>query len=1101
MIDAVDIVRFVGPRPFGRAKLSLGADSVSDLAWDPDRQVATAAVQGSVPVPYRVHVDMVPGREDFSRPSRSSCTCPLGGDCKHVAAVLLQLAARAVQERARAAASAPAEPEPGDDWKRTVARLSGADAPTVEHMTPLALQFELRDLVSGRLAARAGAPSAASDAGTRRVRLGVRPVTRSGAGNWVRGSLTWGSLPYSANRLRLDQAQHDWFGQFAALHRSVRGLYTPGEADWLFLDDFASPLLWPLLRQADRLGITLVTAAHKRAADGSDVALAHEARLVIDATRAEDAALRLTAGVVVDGRPIPAGSAGTIGTHGVYAFRQSPALAVTLAPTPSPIGEDQRRMLVRREAIIVPSGEVEEFVRDFSPRLRGSVDVVSSDGTIQLPDRTPARLTLTATFSQEDRVRLEWRWHVDGRRDLVTAHGPLPDLSEVHEPAGADGEAQPWSAAESWQDVTLTGVDTAAFAVETLPLLQRRDDLDVLVLGDRPNYRELTEPPKLTITTMESEKRDWFDLGFLVTVEGRTVPFAQLLAALANRQPKLKLVDHSYLSLAHPAFDRLKALIEEARDLTEWEPSAGLQISPYQAGLWSEFDQLADESVQAARWKETVGGLLRFADREAVGGAAVHEVPVPASVRAELRPYQQEGFAWLTFLREHGLGGVLADDMGLGKTLQTLAFVQHAQETAPRRPFLVVAPTSVVSNWVAESARFTPGLVTRAITATSLKRSRLVEEAADGADIVVTSYALFRLDAAAYREQAWAGLILDEAQFVKNPQSQAHQLAADLPAPFKLAITGTPLENGLTDLWALFHIVAPGLLSSLTRFGEDYVKPLGSPDLVGAAREERMDRLRRRIRPLMLRRTKESVAADLPPKQEQVLQVELDPAHRTLYDTVLHRERMKVLDLLDDLDRNRMIVFRSLTLLRMLSLAPSLVDPAHRGIPSAKVSLLLSELAQLQAEGRRALVFSQFTSFLRLVGERLEAEGVAYEYLDGSTRRRADVIDRFRDGDAPVFLISLKAGGFGLNLTEADTVFILDPWWNPAAESQAIDRTHRIGQTSSVNVYRLIADDTIEEKVLALAARKAELFDAMIDDDETFAGALTAEDVRGLLEA
>ena len=288
------------------------------------------------------------------------------------------------------------------------------------------------------------------------------------------------------------------------------------------------------------------------------------------------------------------------------------------------------------------------------------------------------------------------------------------------------------------------------------------------------------------------------------------------------------------------------------------------------------------------------------------------------------------------------------------------------------------------------------------------------------------------------------------------------------------------------------------------------MKPLGSPDLRGDARKELTDRLRRRIRPLMLRRTKESVAADLPPKQEQVVRVTLDPAHRALYERTLNRERLKVLDLIDDLARNRMVVFRSLTLLRMLALSPALVQQTDHDaddddaagadpIPSAKLDLLLDELEQLAAEGRRALVFSQFTTFLRMVAEALDARGIGYEYLDGSTRKRPQVIDRFRTGAAAAFLISLKAGGFGLTLTEADTVFVLDPWWNPAAESQAVDRTHRIGQTRSVNVQRFIAEDTIEEKVLALAAKKAELFATMIDDDAMFADDLSAEDIRSLL--
>ncbi|HAM25524.1 MAG TPA: DNA/RNA helicase, partial [Microbacteriaceae bacterium] len=264
---------------------------------------------------------------------------------------------------------------------------------------------------------------------------------------------------------------------------------------------------------------------------------------------------------------------------------------------------------------------------------------------------------------------------------------------------------------------------------------------------------------------------------------------------------------------------------------------------------------------------------------------------------------------------------------------------------------------------------------------------------------------------------------------------------------------------------------------------------------------ERLARLRRRIRPLMMRRTKELVATELPAKQEQVLRIDLAPRHRKLYDTFLQKERQKLLGLIEDLDRNRFIVFRSLTLLRMLSLDASLVDDAYADIPSSKLDALLEQLEDVVAEGHRALIFSQFTSFLGKAATRLDASGVRHEYLDGSTLHRADVIERFTSGDAPVFLISLKAGGFGLNLTQADYVFLLDPWWNPATEAQAVDRTHRIGQTRSVNVYRLVATGTIEEKVMALRDRKAALFDAVMDDDAVFSTALTADDIRGLLEA
>ena len=449
----------------------------------------------------------------------------------------------------------------------------------------------------------------------------------------------------------------------------------------------------------------------------------------------------------------------------------------------------------------------------------------------------------------------------------------------------------------------------------------------------------------------------------------------------------------------------------------------------------------------------------------------------------------------MRFLWRHQLGGILADDMGLGKTVQSLALICHAKHADPTGdPFLIVAPTSVVANWAAEAARFAPDLAVATITDTLRRRGQDLDEVIAGADIVVTSYTLFRLDADAYASVRWSGLLLDEAQFVKNHQSRVYQCARQLPASFKLAITGTPMENNLMELWSLLSITAPGLFPSPTRFREHYGRPIEKqtdPELLA--------RLRRRIKPLVKRRTKEQVAADLPAKQEQILEVELDPRHRRIYQRHLQRERQKVLGLVHDLNRNRFTILRSLTLLRQLSLHPALVEPEHAHLGASKIDALVDQLRDVIDGGHRALVFSQFTGFLAHVREHLDSAGVEYTYLDGTTRNRPSVIRRFKNGVAPVFLISLKAGGYGLNLTEADYCFLLDPWWNPATEAQAVDRTHRIGQTRNVMVYRLIAKDTIEEKVLALARRKAELFTGVMDDGAVFGSALNAEDIKALL--
>jgi SNF2 family DNA or RNA helicase len=642
-----------------------------------------------------------------------------------------------------------------------------------------------------------------------------------------------------------------------------------------------------------------------------------------------------------------------------------------------------------------------------------------------------------------------------------------------------------------------------------LPRLQELPEVAVELRGDASDYREAQDVPQITVTGSGAEgEQDWFDLAVTVSVAGQEVPFEPLFRALANGEDYLVLEDGTYFRLDHEDLRRLAELIAEARALQD-APGGSVRLSRYAASAWEELAELGVIEGQAAAWHGTVRALAT------AGG--VRERPAPAGLHAQLRPYQLTGYSWLAFLYEHRLGGVLADEMGLGKTLQALALITQvhgadagsdADGSDPgsgsgtgtgtgtgTAPFLVVAPTSVVHNWAHESAVFAPELSVVPVTATRARRGVDLAEVAAGAHVVITSYTLFRLEYDDYAALPWAGLVLDEAQFVKNHNSRAYQCARRLPAPFKLAITGTPLENNLMELWAMLSITAPGLFANPKRFEEYYRTPI--------ERErdaERLVRLRRRIGPLMLRRTKNQVLTELPDKQEQVVELDLNPRHRKIYQTYLQRERQKVLGLLGDLDGNRFEIFRSLTLLRQAALDVSLVDPKHARTPSTKLDLLMEQLAEAAAEGHRTLVFSQFTRFLDAARQRLAVAGIEHCYLDGKTRKRAEVIEQFRSGDAPVFLISLKAGGFGLNLTEADYVIVLDPWWNPATEAQAVDRVHRIGQTRKVMVYRLVARDTIEEKVMALKARKAALASSVLDDGDFSGARLSADDIRGLLE-
>ncbi len=1088
LVDVTDIIRIVGGAAFQRGQTYAKDGAVSSVSWDAGSKLLTGKVRGTAANDYRTKLRLGLKGDGRFRPLENFCSCPVGADCKHVAATALQsntenLLARNDDERGVRPSTQPA---PGG-WQASLTDLLSTDAPeaTPVSATPLGVQFELR--TPEVAVQRWGSAAERQGQRTLNTRLGVRPVSRNSKGKWVKNNLSWGSISYQTYGLSLDPEQHRWFSQFPALHRGTGVNYFGNNDSWLYLDEFSNPLLWQLLEEAQRLNIAFVGSRKS-----VSIHLAEQATLSLDASVDDDGSLRLVPALDIDGRSHPADTAHVISTHGIYTVAAGET--ITLAPTSRKLSPKDIELLQRGRAVVVPEEEKTLFLQEYYPRLRQRIEVDSSDGSVELPQIMPPVLVLTTSYT-DDALTLDWHFDYPVgeavQRRPFRRGGPGSDEgyrdAEVEDALGA--AARGVLGALPLRKLTLTDMQAVEFVEDTLPALTELHGIRVEVVGEKPDYRELTETPTLRISTVETDNRDWFDLGVMVTVSGRTIPFDALFRALAQGRTKLKLIDNTFLSLEQPVFDQLRDLIEEARSLSEWDPESTLQISRYQAGLWAEFEDLADETEQAKAWRDAVSGLLGLED--------VAPTPAPDGLLARMRPYQLDGFSWLAFLWRHQLGGVLADDMGLGKTLQALALMIHAKETSSlEAPFVVVAPTSVVPNWSKEAHRFTPGLKVVAVTDTQGASGRALREQIGDADVVITSYTLFRLDFTAYQELPWSGLVLDEAQFVKNRTSKVHQAAKDFDAPFKLAITGTPMENNLMELWALFSIVAPGLFPSARKFTEDYRTPI---EKIGDNRP--LARLRNRIRPLMMRRTKEAVAADLPPKQEQVLEVELHPEHQRIYETYLQRERQKLLGLIEDINRNRMIVFRSLTLLRMLSLDASLVDPEHAGVPSAKLEVLFENLEDIMAEGHRALVFSQFTSYLKKAAEQLDARGIAYAYLDGSTRSRGEVIDSFKDGEAPVFLISLKAGGFGLNLTEADYCFILDPWWNPAAENQAVDRTHRIGQTRNVMVYRMVSRGTIEEKVMKLKEKKAELFASVMDDDAVFSAAITAEDIRGLLEA
>ncbi|OFM97081.1 helicase SNF2 [Rothia sp. HMSC072B03] len=825
--------------------------------------------------------------------------------------------------------------------------------------------------------------------------------------------------------------------------------------------------------------------------------------------------------------------------------------------------------LISAGTVKIPAAERPAFQRDFLPALSRSVPALTPDPALALPSVTPPRLVLELTFDEEVRhdAQLGWHWeyplnpfeadpeHESGVQRLPAFGYPGEEGGEVRDERfearvlrSVRSVLAAHPALASLEERRVEGWETRELLSAILPKLRRISAVRVRFNGTPPEFVEATDA-LIEVTVTEGNSRDWFGLGIAVKVNNWTVPFAQIFEALDRGADRILLGNGTYFSLRRPEFKTLRTLIAEARELDE--AGGELRINRHQAGLFSELESLAASVQTTRRWDEQVRSLLALVeasearetdpadgankpaaspdthDKRNNGGVVRpnlnREYPVPAGLRATLRPYQVEGYRWLTFLYEHRMGGILADDMGLGKTVQALALLAHAIEehraaapVEPFAPFLVVAPTSVITNWAAEAERFLPEAKVVTITETTAGKTPLAERIA-GAHLVLTSYTLLRMDEEAYTGYArtlgrtvddstgeqsapegWGALLLDEAQFVKNTGTRAWSIARAMPARTKIAMTGTPLENNLMELWALLAIVADGLFPSARAFRDLYARPAESGEDPAHAAATTA-RLRRRIRPLMLRRTKELVAAELPAKNDVRVNLPLAPGHRRIYDTHLQRERQKVLGLLEDMDKNRFTIFQSLTLLRRLALDAALIDPdAYEGVTSAKREYLVERLPELLAGGHRVLVFSQFTGYLKSIARALSEKGIDHLYLDGSTRNRAEVIEAFTSGQEPVFLISLKAGGFGLNLTEADHVFIMDPWWNPAAEQQAVDRIHRIGQDKEVHVYRLVAEGTIEEKVMQLKESKAALFDAVVGEGEFASAAVTAEDVREL---
>ncbi|AWV45620.1 helicase [Hafnia alvei] len=640
-----------------------------------------------------------------------------------------------------------------------------------------------------------------------------------------------------------------------------------------------------------------------------------------------------------------------------------------------------------------------------------------------------------------------------------------------------------------------------SFVSHTLPTLENKGWRIVMTHDSNFNIIEIND----ISGSIQSSDEGWFDVEMGILVGDRTVRLEPLLADLFRRDRRwldgeLETIDDDegiILSTEQGerlriAANRLKPVVRVLVDLFAQlgHGKETLKVSALDAGRLAA---LSD----TGRWQFHGETSIQALAQRLQDGPGVQLVAVPTGLQATLRGYQHQGLSWMQFLREQNISGVLADDMGLGKTVQTLAHILLEKESGRLdRPALIVVPTTLVHNWREEAARFTPDLNVLVLSGPQRKDHF---DRIEQCDLILTTYSLLWRDQKVLTQHDYHLLILDEAQYVKNATTRAATALRDLNARHRLCLTGTPLENHLGEIWSLFDFLLPGFLGSQKEFNQRWRVPIERDgDTV------RRDLLVRRIRPFMLRRRKDDVATELPPKTTLLRTVELKGSQRDLYETVRTAMQEKVRTAIDSqgMARSHIIVLDALLKLRQVCCDPRLVNLEKAALvkESAKLELLLELLPEMIDEGRRILLFSQFTGMLDLISQALDKAGIAYVTLTGSTADRHAPVQRFQRGEVPLFLISLKAGGVGLNLTAADTVIHYDPWWNPAAENQATDRAHRMGQDKPVFVYKLIAAGSIEEKIVALQDKKAALADSILSEDTSGSAKFSADDLSALFE-
>ncbi len=755
----------------------------------------------------------------------------------------------------------------------------------------------------------------------------------------------------------------------------------------------------------------------------------------------------------------------------------------------------------------IPQEQVGNFLQSFVPHLRHNIKLVLPEN---LSLQTVRELTGRRLYMREEQEKL--------RVELRFVYGELEIAASSRQSGNAGLTQNAGDNGKLWRVERDYPAEAAVHDAMTASGLKLDESLDFYAPTKEPLAWIFDELPKLAAAGFEifgeealktyrvnrhqlnvkvavSSDIDWFDLNMEIDFGGVMLSLANLKQAVRHQEKFVKLADGSLARLPEEWEKRFRHFFNFAEVDAE---KGGAQIASAHAMLIDAlFDEVHEKNFDA-QFKKRVAKLRDF--------KGIAEIPAPANLQGTLRPYQQAGLNWMGFLKEYGFNGCLADDMGLGKTIQTLAFLLREKSLnghAAHGPegkrgknqattSLIVAPLSVLFNWEKECAKFSPDLKLRIHHGLDREKSAAHFSAYD---IILTSYATMRLDIEFLKDFAFHYIILDESQNIKNPISQTAKAATILQSQHRLVLTGTPVENNTAELWSQFSFLNPGMLGSLNYFQSQFSVPIErySDDSAAAL-------LKKMIAPFLLRRTKEEVVKELPPKSEQIYYCEMTDGQKKFYNQVRDQYRAEIMNMIDTtgLQDARFKVLQGLTKLRQLACHPRLIDENSRR-DSGKFEAFLESLREIVAGGHKVLVFSQFVRMLKLIADELKKEKIKFEVLTGATRDRQTCVKNFQeDPKTKVFLISLKAGGLGLNLTAADYVMIYDPWWNPAAERQATDRAHRIGQTKNVFVYKMITRDTVEEKILELQKRKANLVSQLITTDAGVFKHLTAEDIRGL---